>query len=224
MADVFLLNRHFNHRTNRRLEVLRHRHLKLSKAKEENRNDPLAKISVEECRERYRFRPDSIRKIENAIHDDVVRRTGRSLSLSPMIQLLVTLRFLASGAFYNMVGDTLLCHKSSVCRVVKVVCRSILHNMIHLVSMPTITSSINIKAAYKAIAGIPNLIGCVDGTFIRIHKPKINTQEFICRKGFAAINVQVSLCYIEGSIQFITKLMFVCYFGDLLKLLYLDLL
>lgn len=34
------------------------------------------------------------------------------------------------------------------------------------------------------------MTGCVDGTLIRIDKPGLNTAAYICRKGYAAINVQ----------------------------------
>lgn len=57
---------------------------------------------------------------------------------------------------------------------------------------PSHTAMINIKTAFYNIAGMPNVIGCVDGTFIKVIKPSENMHEFICRKGFAAINVQVT--------------------------------
>ncbi|XP_067245484.1 putative nuclease HARBI1 [Chanodichthys erythropterus] len=44
---------------------------------------------------------------------------------------------------------------------------------------------------FHAIAGIPRIIGLVDGTLIPIANPSALDQAFICRKGFAAINVQV---------------------------------
>lgn len=61
------------------------------------------------------------------------------------------------------------------------------------VQFPSRTAMINIKTAFYNVAGMPNVVGCVDGSFIKILKPKENTHEFMCRKGFAAINIQVSL-------------------------------
>ena len=47
------------------------------------------------------------------------------------------------------------------------------------------------KRKFQEIAQMPNVIGCVDGTLIRIRKPDENPYEYIGRKHFAAINAMV---------------------------------
>ena len=37
---------------------------------------------------------------------------------------------------------------------------------------------------------MPNVIGAIDGILIQIIAPKDNEADFVCRKGFHAINVQ----------------------------------
>ncbi|KAK3107873.1 hypothetical protein FSP39_024105 [Pinctada imbricata] len=39
----------------------------------------------------------------------------------------------------------------------------------------------------------PKVLGCVDGTFIKIKPPKENEQDYVNRKGFHSLNVQVSM-------------------------------
>ena len=41
------------------------------------------------------------------------------------------------------------------------------------------------------IAGFPDLLGCVDGTHIRIKRPKDNENDFVNRKGYHSINTQI---------------------------------
>lgn len=41
------------------------------------------------------------------------------------------------------------------------------------------------------ILGFPNVLGCIDGTFIRIIAPNENDPDCVNRKGFHSLNVQV---------------------------------
>ena len=67
---------------------------------------------------RYRFRRDSIPFICDVVKGDLRRPTRRNHALSVETQVLASLRFLASGCFYQVDVDILGIHKSSVCRVV----------------------------------------------------------------------------------------------------------
>lgn len=42
-----------------------------------------------------------------------------------------------------------------------------------------------------SIPGFPNILGCIDGTQIRIKKPKQNEVDYVNRKGYHSLNVQV---------------------------------
>ena len=164
---------------------------KLRRGEENNRNDPLELLTPKLCKERYRFLPETIYSLLDVISDDLQSSTCRSFAISPLLQLLTVLQFLACGTFYNVVGDTVRVSKSTVCRIVRRVCRSICHKLWHLVTFPDATERRDVKEDFQEIAGMPNVLGCVDGTFIRVKKPSVNTSEFICRKGFAALNVQI---------------------------------
>lgn len=41
------------------------------------------------------------------------------------------------------------------------------------------------------LTGFPQVIGCVDGTQIRISTPKANESDYVNRKDFNSLNVQV---------------------------------
>nr|XP_034315948.1 putative nuclease HARBI1 isoform X1 [Crassostrea gigas] len=61
------------------------------------------------------------------------------------------------------------------------------------ISMFTVVGNdaIRTKHEFYQIAGFPNVLGAVDGTLIPIIAPKDNEPEYVCRKGFHAMNVQV---------------------------------
>jgi hypothetical protein len=39
--------------------------------------------------------------------------------------------------------------------------------------------------------GFPNVLGCIDGSQIKIRKPRTNEADYVNRKGYHSINVQV---------------------------------
>ena len=68
--------------------------------------DPLNHYSEEELRSRYRFGREGINFIVELLSQEIASSTKRSHSLSVTEQVLVTLRFLASGSFLEVIGDT----------------------------------------------------------------------------------------------------------------------
>ena len=72
-----------------------------------NRDGFSLEFSDEELRARYRFSRQSIMVISDLVRDDLQRGTHRNHALTVEQQVMVTLRFLASGSFLQVVGDTL---------------------------------------------------------------------------------------------------------------------
>ena len=55
-----------------------------------------------------------------------------------------------------------------------------------------------VKRGFYDKGGFPGVIGCVDGTHVRIQAPSTNENDFVNRKGFQSINVQ-AMCNHNGS-------------------------
>lgn len=68
-----------------------------------------------------------------------------------------------------------------------------MNGTLFIISMFTVVGNdaIRTKHEFYQIAGFPNVLGAVDGTLIPIIAPKDNKPEYVCRKGFHAMNVQV---------------------------------
>ncbi|KAL9978170.1 hypothetical protein ACROYT_G015661 [Oculina patagonica] len=71
-----------------------------------------------ELRARYRFGRQSILYITNLLAGDLRRSTARNHALLPLHQVLIALRFFASGSFLQVIGDTVGVDKSTVSRAV----------------------------------------------------------------------------------------------------------
>ncbi|XP_062602285.1 putative nuclease HARBI1 [Saccostrea cucullata] len=157
-----------------------------------DRLDPLGMHTEEELFERYRFRRPTIIFIHNLVNGIVEHHTKRSLALPGILQLLIFLRFVATGAFHQVVGDTVHVSKSTAGRCIRRVASALLSIAAAFISFPTGQDATNVKRKFHAIAGFPGVLGCVDGTFIRIQTPTENEPDYINRKGYHSLNVMMT--------------------------------
>ena len=87
-----------------------------------NREDPLESLGREEIRLRYRFWPETIVLIVNLLWVELNPVTLRSHPIMPNLQVLIALRYLATGSYQLCVGDTVRVSQATVSRVVRRVC------------------------------------------------------------------------------------------------------
>ena len=105
---------------------------------------------------------------------------------------MLTLRFYATGAFQSTIADLFGVDQVTVSRTIPRVTRALMRQMPTSICLPTQQEADGQKQQFFAMAGFPNVIGCVDGTHIRILAPSVNEHEYVNRKNFHSINVQVS--------------------------------
>ena len=147
--------------------------------------------SDEEIRQRFRFSRRGIRFIHDLVEVDLTRETQRNHALSAMTQVQSSLRFFASNSVYIVNGDVIGVDKSSVSRVNKAFCRSIVRRGRRFLKFPTTQAEKDeVKKGFYELGGMPSTIGCIDGTHIKIIAPKDNEVDFVNRKGTHSINVQ----------------------------------
>lgn len=109
-----------------------------------------------------------------------------------MSQLLLTLRFYATGNMLISAGDFVGVSKASACRIIKRVSTAICSLLPNYIYMPRNNAEMgNCAEKMYNIARFPRAIGAIDCTLIRIQSPGGNDAEiFRSRKGFFALNVQ----------------------------------
>ena len=152
----------------------------------------------EELRNRFRFgRRQGIGYITNLIADELRRSTRRNHALPSLQQVLIALRFYASGSFLQVIGDTAGVDKSTVSRVVTNVSNALIAKQSEFITWPTDAEVAECKNSFYRRGGFPCVIGCVDGTHIRIQAPNEHENAYVNRKGFHSINVQ-GVCNHEG--------------------------
>ena len=68
----------------------------------------------DELRAQYCSKRESILFITNLVASDITRNTQQNHALSPLHQVLIALRFYASGGFLQVVGNTFSVDKSTI--------------------------------------------------------------------------------------------------------------
>ena len=100
--------------------------------------DPLTSYTDSKLRCRYRFGRDAIDYIVGLVADDIMPETNRNHAVSAEMQVLITLRHLASGSFLQVIGDTFLgFDKSTVSRVVRRVTQALSAKVGNFVKFPS---------------------------------------------------------------------------------------
>ncbi|XP_048237834.1 putative nuclease HARBI1 [Haliotis rufescens] len=157
-----------------------------------DRENPLEYMSDDDLFLRFRFRAETILYIVSLVSNRLQRPTQRNSPLPTPTQVLVTLRFLATGGFYSLISDSFSAISApSVFRSVRDVCISLCSAAYQFVRMPTGSDADTTKQKFHKISGFPNVLGCVDGTFVRIIGPKVNEGDYLNRKGYHSMNVQM---------------------------------
>ena len=118
-----------------------------------------------------------------------------------MNQLLVTLRFYATGSFQLVIGDTFHIDKSTTCRIVHRVTRAIAALRPQYVYFPaTDQQRYDVMQTFYARSGLPGIIGAIDCTHVAIQSPGSDIGEiYRNRKGYFSVNVQL-VCDSSGFI------------------------
>ncbi|KAJ8965440.1 hypothetical protein NQ314_004130 [Rhamnusium bicolor] len=138
------------------------------------RNDPFEEYSESEFRDRFRFTKDTVNYLAEIIRHDIEPTTLRNRSLSVAEQLLITLRFYATGSFQILIGDDLKVHKSTVCRDLKKVTYAIARLAPQFINMPVTDEEIRqVKSEFYNIRRFPNVLGCIDVATAVLHNISI---------------------------------------------------
>ncbi|XP_066601221.1 putative nuclease HARBI1 [Prorops nasuta] len=114
------------------------------------------------------------------------------MGIPPIIQLLVTLRFIATGSFLIVVADFCGISESSAHGIIHKVILAIAELSAEFIKFPSEPEDVlRVKAENFNLGGFINVIGAIDGFHVRIRSfGGENSENYRNRKGFFSINVQ----------------------------------
>ena len=122
----------------------------------QDRTNPLEMFTEEEIFVRYRFRSATILFICSLIENALKHPTKSSSPLPPLLQVLAALRFYATGAFRQLIGDSLAISKSAAGRAVRGVTSLLCSLARQYVRFPSVTeiAEIHVRTKFYNLAGI----------------------------------------------------------------------
>ena len=125
-----------------------------------DRQNPLDIYTDDQMFERFRFRRGSILFLLGLISDSIEFSSMRNHCLPPLLQIFITLRFLACGSFLVVVGDTVpVVSKATVCRCVRRVCLALSTLTARFIRMQrTDQEKATVKQNFFAVAGAYHLL------------------------------------------------------------------
>lgn len=121
-------------------------------------------------------------------------RSFRSDTISAEKKLAMCLYYLKDQGSFRMTANTFGVSPSTLCVILHQVCNSINQIINFPASVDELKEATN---RFEEKFDIPQVIGCVDGTHIRIKKPHENSQDYYCYKQFYSLNCQ-AICDEKG--------------------------
>ncbi|XP_018363578.1 PREDICTED: putative nuclease HARBI1 isoform X2 [Trachymyrmex cornetzi] len=146
-----------------------------------------------EFKMRFRLNKNSVLLILNHIEEVLIFRSNRNNPISPMQQLLLTLRFYATGSFIISAGDFAGVSTTSAHRIIHRVTNAIARLRARFMKFPTTNNEIKKQQLeFYKISRFPRVVGCIDCTHVRVQSfGTENAELFRNRKGYFSLNVQV---------------------------------
>ncbi|XP_066600070.1 putative nuclease HARBI1 [Prorops nasuta] len=143
-------------------------------------------------RRRFHLSKDNFIMILQKIEQRLIHGTDRNYAIPPVIQLLVVLRFYATGSFFLSVADYCGISETSAQLFVHKVSEAIASLSTEFIKFPSNSDEISkIQQGNFNISGFIRVIGAIDCFHVRIKSfGGENSELFRNRKGYFSINVQ----------------------------------
>ena len=108
------------------------------------------------------------------------------------LKVLGALDFFAHGTSINKAGKSHSMSKTTCWKAIHEVTDAICDIAEEFIKFPEDEGTRQqIKEGFYEMAGIPSVLGAIDGTLVAIQAPSENEEQYVCRKQIHAINVQV---------------------------------
>ncbi|XP_049513533.1 putative nuclease HARBI1 [Dermacentor silvarum] len=143
----------------------------------------------DELQRRFRFGRAGIAYLAELLRDDLEHLTSWSHALNVEQQLVLALKFFATGGFLITAGDTINVHESTASRTIRRV--ALVRHCSAWIRWPSPNELAEAQTSFYRLGGFPCVVGATDGTHVRIQVPEDNDEVYVNRHFYHSINVQL---------------------------------
>lgn len=143
--------------------------------------EPLDCLSDADFQARFRLSKHSFREICSFLERQKGESGNRGLPITLTQLMCLTLRILATNAFFSLAADEFHVSKSTAWNVFNDVIESIFKLRNQFVYWPDQDEREAIAKRFYAKTGIPNIVGALDGSLVRITAPTEEEHVYVCR-------------------------------------------
>ncbi|XP_046611834.1 protein ANTAGONIST OF LIKE HETEROCHROMATIN PROTEIN 1-like isoform X4 [Neodiprion virginianus] len=151
------------------------------------------RYSDDEFKSHFRLSRNTFNYLHDLIREDLVRHVPGCPTISSYHQLMIAIWKMATTDSYRSVCDRFNVGRATAVRAVRRVCHALFRRASRFMQWPTGDGAIEVMRGFERASGFPKTIGAIDGTHIRINAPKQNPVDYINRKGFHSVQLQVIL-------------------------------
>ena len=158
------------------------------------RKDSLEVYSDAELVKRYRLDRAGIEYVTDLVRRELQDPRPKVHSLTPELKVIVTLRYLATGKMQQCSSDEFGVSQSSVSKTITETLMALSAPEIveRFIKFPLDAAEIRQnQAQFYQIARFPGVVGVIDCTHVRIIAPKDNEVDYVNRKNFHSLNIQL---------------------------------
>ena len=156
-----------------------------------DRDNPLDYLDDTDIIRKYILSRPLITNLCRMFQRDLQRSTMRSHAFPVSLQVMVALRFFATGSFQLVNADVYNISRANVSHISRDVTACLIRVCNQFIKMPTDQAELHtIMQGFYDIANFPNIVGAIDGTHVRIKSPSTDVHLYVNRKNYHSINVQ----------------------------------
>lgn len=153
-------------------------------------NNPMESMDEDEFLQKYKFTKEVTNEILQMILYGLRKYTNRGHPVPPIIELLITLRFLATGDFQSNTGDKV--SQPTVSRIIKKITTLLTELKLRFIKFPEKSDSKRVFTKFQSFGEFPEVLGCISSTHIGIKCPgKAIADEYLNEKGYYSLHCQI---------------------------------
>ncbi|XP_034317149.2 uncharacterized protein [Magallana gigas] len=142
----------------------------------------------------FRVNPEIFYLIMNSIVHSLTDDNAWPGGVEPILpekKLLVFLWYMANQETLREVSNTFAIGTTTVHEIIMAVSETVNENLVNVINWPDANTQQAISRQFQLQSGLPGIIGCLDGTHIRLSSAPGGDKDYFNRKNFPSIQLQV---------------------------------